>query len=313
LPRRDGDNRAMKLLAIYRSYGGENRKSRPAYYSKLLALASFVRAVDQLESPFDITFLNDGPVANDAYRLMQAVGRVVPFDRLGCRGSYAKALTLAVGCNGDESDIVWLAEDDYLYRPDALERLLSAARLIPWASYFGLYAAFPPLEPEKSGEWDSIALRGWRDQGGVTVHGHEWRHAVGTTSTFGARLPALRRDRQLFRMALYSAHAWDTQTCLAYQGYVPFRGRWLLEDPSTRGTESVLSRIKILCATPIKVVVDAMAYRRARHPGLLVAPRPALATHLELPYIAPRTDWAAEAEATTEWARARGIPVPESA
>ena len=104
-----------------------------------------------------------------------------------------------------------------------------------------------------------------------------------------------------------------TQTCLAYQGYVPFRGRWLLEDPNRRGTESVLSRIKVLGATPIKVVVDAMAYRRARQPGLLVAPRPALATHLELPYIAPGTDWAAEAEATTEWARARGIPVPESA
>jgi hypothetical protein len=310
LPRRDGDNRIVKLHAIYRSYGGENRKSRPAYYSKLLALASFVRAADQLESPVDLTFLNDGPVASEVYRVMQSVGRVVPFDRLGQRGSRAKALTLALGCNGDESDVVWLAEDDYLYRPDALERLLSAARLIPWASYFALYASFPPLEAEMSGDEDSIALRGWRDQGGVTVHGHEWRHAVSTTGTWGARLPALRRDRQLFRVALYSAHDWDHWTCQAYQGYVPFRGRWLLEDPTTRGTESVKSRIKVLCATPIKVVVDAMAYRRARQPGLLVAPRPALATHLELPYLAPGTDWDAEAKATTEWARARGIPVP---
>ena len=57
-------------------------------------------------------------------------------------------MALAVGCKGDESDIVWLAEDDYLYRAEALERLLSAAPLIPWASYFALYAAFPPLEPE---------------------------------------------------------------------------------------------------------------------------------------------------------------------
>jgi hypothetical protein len=303
----------MKLHAIYRSYGGENRKSRPAYYSKLLALASFVRAVDQLASPVSVTFLNDGPVMNDAYGLMKAVGRVVPFDRLGCRGSYAKALTLAVGCNGDESDIVWLAEDDYLYLPDALEQLHSAARLIPWASYFALYGTFPTLEPEISGEEGGVTPRGWRDRGGVTVHGHYWRHAVSTTSTFGARLPALCRDRRLFRTALYSARSWDHQTCLAYQGYVPFRGRWLLQDPSTPGTESAQSRIKVLGATPIKVVVDAMAYRRACQPGLLVAPRPALATHLELPYIAPGTDWDTEAEATTKWARARGIPVPESA
>jgi hypothetical protein len=303
----------MKLHVIYRSYGGENRKSRPAYYSKLLALASFVRAVDQLESPVGLTFLNDGPVANDAYRLMQAVGRVVVFDRLGQRGSRAKALALASGSTGDESDLVWLAEDDYLYRPDALEGLLSAAQLIPWASYFALYATFPTLEPEISGEEDGVTPRGWRDRGGATVHGHDWRHAVATTGTWGARLPALRRDRHLFRVALYSAHDWDMQTCLAYQGYVPFRGRWLLEDPTTRGTESVQSRIKVLGATPIKLAVDAMAYRRARQPALLVAPRPALVTHLELPYIAPGTDWAAEAEATTEWARARGIPVPEPA
>lgn len=311
LPRRDGDNGTVKLYAIYRSYGGENRKSRPAYFSKLLALASFVRAVHQLESPCEITFLNDGPVANDVYRLMQAVGRVVRLDRLGMRRSYAKALALAAGWTGDESDMVWLAEDDYLYRPDALQQLLSAARLIPWASYFTLYASFPTPETQTSGEEDLVTPRRWRNRGGVTIHGHDWCHAVSATSTFGARLPVLRRDRRLFRAALYSARAWDHQTCLAYQGYMPFRGRSLLQDPSGRGTESMQSRIRVLCATPVKVVVDAMAYRRARQPALLVAPRPALATHLELPYIAPGTDWAAEAEATTEWARARGIPVPQ--
>jgi hypothetical protein len=302
----------MKLQAIYRSHGGENDKSRPSYYSKLLALASFVRAIDHVETPVEITFVNDGPVPNDARHLMEAVGRVLAFERLGCRGSYAKALTLAVDCRGDESDIVWLCEDDYLYRPDALAQLLSAARLIPWASYFALYSSFPTPGGAENGEDAALVSPRWRDEASVTVDGHEWRHAVSTTSTFGARFPALRRDRRLLRMALYSAHAWDHQTCLAYQGYPPFRGRWLLQDPTERSTGSVQSRIKVLGATPVKVIVDAMAYRRTRQPGLLVAPRPALATHLELPFIAPGTDWGAEAEATTAWARARGIPVATS-
>jgi hypothetical protein len=291
----------VKLHAIYRSYRGENSKRRPPYYSKALALASFVRALGQVDA-VDVTFVNDGPVEDDICRLMQPVGRIRTFHGLGPRGSYAKALALALECTADESDIVWLAEDDYLYRPDAFGELLATAGSIPWASYFALY----------SGE-DAVRPPGWRDRGSAMVHGHEWSHAVSTTSTFGARLPALRRDRHLFRFAMYAAHAWDHQTCLAYQGYVPFRGRWLVQDPTERGRGSLQSRIKVVGATPLKVVVDAMAARRSRRPALLVAPRPALATHLELAFLAPGVDWDAEAEATAAWARPRGIAVPQPA
>jgi hypothetical protein len=162
-----------------------------------------------------------------------------------------------------------------------------------------LYATVPtPDDP-------STAPVGWRDRGGANVNGHEWRHAVSTTSTFGARLSSLRKDRHLLRLAPYSSHAWDLQTCLAYQGYPPFRGRGLLQDPVTGSAGSFRSRMKILGATPVKLVVDAFAYRRARRPGLLVASVPGLATHLQLPFIAPGTDWEAEARSVTAWTRER--------
>jgi hypothetical protein len=44
----------------YRSYGGQNTKDRPAYYGKLLALSSLLRAVSNMRRRVEVIFLNDG-------------------------------------------------------------------------------------------------------------------------------------------------------------------------------------------------------------------------------------------------------------
>jgi hypothetical protein len=38
----------MTLRLVYRSYGGENTKRRPHYYSKVLTLTSFVQAAQRV-------------------------------------------------------------------------------------------------------------------------------------------------------------------------------------------------------------------------------------------------------------------------
>ena len=37
------------LRILYRHYGGDNTKPRPAYYSKMLALTSLLRAAEALD------------------------------------------------------------------------------------------------------------------------------------------------------------------------------------------------------------------------------------------------------------------------
>ena len=66
----------MTHRLVYRSYGGENRKQRPDYYSKVLTLTSFVRAAARLPAA-DIIFLNDGPVPGDRLAIMERFGRVI--------------------------------------------------------------------------------------------------------------------------------------------------------------------------------------------------------------------------------------------
>ena len=53
------------LHVVYRSYGGENAKGRPPYYSKLLALTSMVRAAELAGEHVHLVFLNDGTIPAD--------------------------------------------------------------------------------------------------------------------------------------------------------------------------------------------------------------------------------------------------------
>ena len=64
---------APTVHLVLRSYGGENLKRRPSYYSKLLALTSFVRAASRLPDA-EVIFLNDGPVPPLHLELMERFG-----------------------------------------------------------------------------------------------------------------------------------------------------------------------------------------------------------------------------------------------
>ena len=50
------------LHIIYRSYGGENLKNRPDFYSKLVCLYSFIDSVLMIDEEVKLIFMNDGPI-----------------------------------------------------------------------------------------------------------------------------------------------------------------------------------------------------------------------------------------------------------
>src|SRR5215213_752023 len=130
----------MTLRAVYRSYGGENTKKRPAYYSKLMALLSFVRTASAVPD-IDIVFVNDGPIPSDRLDVMHRFGRAIQISERphGMRASYRFALALADLEDWADDDLVSFHEDDYLYTADAFPALAEAASRLTQASYFSLY------------------------------------------------------------------------------------------------------------------------------------------------------------------------------
>lgn len=295
------------LHVIYRSYGGENKKGRPAYYSKYLALSSLVRAFEALApGSAELIYLNDGPIPQDRLSLMQASGEVVMRDPMGLRGSMRAALALPGDRRWSPNDLVWLAEDDYLYLPHSLTGLQAAAMAFPAADYFGLYAQIGDRQPNRALPGEERVPKGWSATAPVQVEGHGWQRALSTTSTFGGRAGVLAEDRRMMDVAMRTGGAWDHTTCLIYQGFLPYPPGPLLRPlcqvrdvaSLVRQTGGALARLAVN-GYPI---LRSLAGVRKR---ILVAPDPALITHLEIAYLASGSDWQTFAHDMQSWAEAR--------
>ncbi|HEY2735923.1 MAG TPA: hypothetical protein VGI70_18125, partial [Polyangiales bacterium] len=269
------------LRIIYRSYGGENQKGRPPYYSKLLALASLVRAREQLKSRVEIVYLNDGPIPADRLALMERTGEVIARHGLGNKRSLAVAYDIPRVRDWPDRDLVWFAEDDHLYRADSLTGLVAAASAWPDADYFALYASFgtrgssSPIEDDATQQLTWIPSD-WRDSDARMVNRHPWRRALSYTCSFGGRAGAIKQDRWALKVGLYGGGAFDVTTCLLLAGFTPYSPP-LLIDP-LREASSWKRRLRGIAVAGVRAGVDAFQIARRGPKRLLIAPEPALAT-----------------------------------
>lgn len=302
----------MALRLIYRAYGGDNEKVRPPWFDKLLAAASFARAA-QVAGAVPL-WLNDGPVPPPWVGLQRRYGTVaaIPGGPIGLRGSYVRALRLAIESDWPDTDVVYFCEDDYLHTPDALQVLGRAVQEMPDVSYFALYASAPGFAGELEWPDDYRYPPGWRLAPPRTAAGHEWVNVASTASTFAARVGALRRDYWMFRLCMfpYRRMFLDHETCLLYQGHRPYRGRQLLTGlspvaPGVRGT------VKAAALAPSRVCLNVAARKNAAAPHHLYAAVPNLGCHIENGVMTPGRDWEALAHDTARWAQAEGLmPLP---
>lgn len=179
-----------RLYIIYRSTGGDNRKNRPPYYSKMLCLRSFLAAAARVRDRATITFMNDGPMPEDRLAIMRAWGTVESLPGLGNSPSYRKALEMAVALPADA--LVYFAEDDYLYRPEAFEKILAAFDTLPNVDYI---TPFDHL--------DRYIRRDDSRRGYSRVYvagGIHWRTVESSCMTFGARVRRMRSDAWIHRL-----------------------------------------------------------------------------------------------------------------
>jgi hypothetical protein len=296
---------------VYRSYGGENRKRRPHYYSKLLTLTSFVRAATRLPQA-DVTFLNNGPVPADRLSVMQRFGRVVQLAEQpqGLQASYSAALLLSTTEPWSDDDVVTFIEDDYLFTEDAFLALAEATSALPQASYFTLYGDRPDYSDPAATVTYSLP-RHWTPAPDLRVGGRVWFNRASITSTFSARLAALRTDLPVFFACMrpFRNRYLDHETCLIYQGVIPYHGRELLLGLAGDFVPSVRGVVRTLALVPFRVALNRLALRhRAAH--LLYALTPNEATHLEHPVISADQDWEAVARKVVQWATEQGLAAP---
>lgn len=198
----------MDMHAVYRIYPGENYKNRPPYYSKLLMFQSFLLAWRRVGGT--LTLLVDAEAMPDPYLpLFERYATDVRYlGGLGNSGSYVEALQRIKEV--PDEDLVYLAEDDYLYTGDTFVEWMAAARDIPQADYFTFYD-----HPDRYTRTDDA----WRPRERVFVGGRRhWRTVESTCMTYGARAGRLKRDAGLHRALCYGNAPRDRMIWRAAQG-----------------------------------------------------------------------------------------------
>lgn len=301
------------MHVYYRSYGGDNDKPRPGYYSKALALASLLRAAEAVDPLPRITFLNDGAIPPGLLTVMRHHGRVIQVDGGSNRTSYRLMIARAARENSADG-VLWFAEDDYLYRTDALASVARAAEEFTHADYFTLYCPFAldPAAPRREpAVLEAKGTDGLPDA--PELDGVRWFAGASTTSTFGVRSRVLREDASLLRLTPFAGAAWDETTSRTYMGQRPFTADELKED-----LLAVPPEPRKLLRGLARTAISARSHRRPEHRRVLLGSDPELISHMEIDVMDPdflsstaseAVDWEAEAVAVRTWAEEKGIRI----
>ncbi len=309
-------SQTARLHVVMRSYGGENMKDRPAYYSKLTCLASVVRAAQALTPAAELIFVNDGPIPDDREAMMRSAGEVVRLAAGSNRASYRAAVQLAVRRKWADNDLVWFAEDDYLYTPRSFEHLMAAAQAPALAAveYFSMYggSAFDTSSGRLHAK--ERPQRGAAGEPSPTVVGDlTWYRSLATTSSFGVRRSALVVDAPLLRLMPFTGGAWDRTSCLTIQGLRPFTRQELAEDLLPFRAEPVSRWPRAWTRGLVRLTLSPRALRRASRRRTMLGSDPDQAGHLELEHLSPGTDWELLSAQTRAWAERWTATVPTGA
>ncbi|KTS11080.1 hypothetical protein [Microbacterium testaceum] len=197
-------SRAPVLHVILRTTPSENRKNRPAWYSKNRCIASMFTAAEHARATgLDVRVTVAVDVSSGlAYpgSISRLLRRADSF--LVVRGGTAakswRPVIRAVrsSIRPDDDDLVYFVEDDHLHRPEALRLLVEGS-----ADYRLLYALAS-------------------EHGTITPLRPGWAHVPGGTSSFAVTGRALRADASRHLWMSCGGGAWDELSWRALGSHV---------------------------------------------------------------------------------------------
>lgn len=185
----------MKCTALYKTYAGENSAPRPGWFSRELCLNSFIHAFRQLVPDVEKEFilLHDGPLMDGSRWSEFLKGKVTELGTIMAlpksNNAIAHLQALKRGCELDIDAAVIFAEDDYLWLPDSLQKMLAALSEVSADYVTGYDHPDRYLPGNDVRHWDpSIYIAG----------NHHWRAQESTCMTFATRVKVLREDLAIF-------------------------------------------------------------------------------------------------------------------
>lgn len=258
----------------YRYTEGSAARNRPSGFMKAAAFESFLSAASQLPD-FHLTVVSDCKTEGAPGLDLPDDARIVELGGAGGGHSFEWCLREAVRM--PQSDLVYFAEDDYYYLPNAFTTLADTTEELGpdvHSFYFSLYehpdAYVTSIHPQQT------RLR--------FLAGRHWRELPSTCMTFGASPLRLSIDLDLLLGSISTAQTASWVLFSALQG----RGRqpafWW---QARRQMAEFSVRHKV---DPVRL--GRLLVPRFRTGTPLLAPVPSLATHAAMGALPLGTSWA---------------------
>jgi hypothetical protein len=193
---------------------------------------------------------------------------LIPTPQIGNRKTFLRQVQILL--EQDDAELVYFAEDDYLYRPGEFPML---------TSFIQSSDAIHFVSPHDHPDYYDLDLHAGQNR--ITFFGHcHWRTAASTCLTFLTTRHTLRKTRRLFRS--YGFRNFDSSLWLSLTKRGVFRPlafcRWIFH-------ERFLA--KVLLKTWLFGGLQILFGKRYT----LWVPMPGIATHLDVTRLGPAVDW----------------------
>jgi hypothetical protein len=266
------------LAVAYRIYPRVARSAigLPYSESKLrlseICLRSFKRSLGNLR--VKIWVLLDGCPESYAHLFRKYFDQkdlvLLSLSGVGNQSTFGKQIQILL--EQQESDLVYFAEDDYLYLPDQFPRMVEFVRAQTDAHFVTPYDHL-----------DCYTLDIHRHRKWVRVYGgHHWRTAASTCLTFLTRKQTLRQKKRVFQ-----SYCWRNHDC----------SLWLSLTKTSLFNPTQFVRFAFRQRHFAKVIAKGWLYGWPQilfgEQMRLWVPLPGIATHLDVGALSPTIDWRA--------------------
>ena len=262
------------IAVAYRMSPGLSKVAEPFRFEKVRLARACLRSFRESLGPLRVRIwaVLDGcpPVFAEMFQELFPTQdlTIEQMNGAGNVGTFERQLDLLT--RQTEADIVFLAEDDYLYRPRAFPAMVD---------YLASFSDVDFVTPYDHPDYYRLGLTRARSQ--IRAHGHyHWRTAGTTCLTFLTRRESLRRTRRVFetyRQGNYDSSIWLSLT------HHRVLNPWAMMSLARKGRT-----VRVALAKAWLFGWGQILFGKTRK---LWAPMPAIATHLDAEGLAPGYEW----------------------
>ncbi|MDB4902140.1 MAG: hypothetical protein JWQ63_1421 [Mucilaginibacter sp.] len=265
------------LYTLYRISDKGNKKNKLKHADKLYCIKNYINVFGKENLVVFADNCYDETIAN-----LNSLGlQIIELAGLGNALSFMAILDYAINKFSDD-DHVYFLEDDYLHLNNAKQVLLEGFEI---ADYVTLYDSPDKYIDYKKGGYNHyVSGNGEECKVFITQTSH-WKITNSTTMTFACQVKTLKEDYKVWSF-------YKTQDYLAFQKLAGYPLKFSsdlqvlknkLSEVTSTNLKSYKKRLTIICHY----------YKNKFHTPkrTLIVPIPGKATHVEVEYLTPLTDW----------------------